>query len=74
MSYVHCAGANLLCSRRGTDRTPRDLAVEAQTDRRMAHLFEEFGCRTAGTSFWERNTAPRKGCGKGKPATKFRTK
>ena len=41
-------------------RTARDLAVEAQTDRRLQFLFERFGCEEAGQTFLA------KGKGKGK--------
>ena len=53
-----------MCNRRGVERTPPDLAIEAQSDRRFGRLWDEYGCLTAGTSFWARNTAPRKGDGK----------
>ena len=54
-----------MCTRRGVERTPRDLAIEAQTDRRFGDLWNRYGCLAAGTSFWQRNTASRKGDDKG---------
>jgi hypothetical protein len=47
------------------NRTARDLAIEAQVDRRLEGLFRRYHCESAGGAFWVRQVEQRKGGGKG---------